>query len=179
MEEIIRLFSSTETNFSHYENVIRPLSFEVTEQENGIFSCEMTCQLDDRILEDKILKAPTPRGEQLFRIVKVKKMVPSMTLYVYGRHITYDLLNNMILNIRPTNVSQQTAMLAILNGTEYAHGFTAESDVGGIKTANYVRMNPIQAIMGSQDNSCINLWGGYLKRDNFNIEVVATSQDKG
>ena len=37
------------------------------------------------------------------------------------------------------------------------------------KTARYVRKNPVEAIIGTEDNSMINLYGGELKRDNFNI----------
>ena len=177
---MIRLFAANETTFDHYETVLtNVLSFESEEEENGIYFCEMTCPLDDRIEEGKILKAPTPRGEQLFRIIKVKKSLPAMTLYVYGRHISYDLLNNMVLDVRPTDTTQNNALAAILGGTEYAHGFTGSSDVPGLNTANYVRMNPVAAIMGSQDNSALNLWGGFLKRNNFTIQVLATSPDKG
>ena len=180
MADIIRLFEANETTFDHYENVLTDvLSFESEEEENGIFYCEMTCPLDDRIQEGKIIKAPTARGEQLFRIVKVNKNVPAMTLYVYGRHIFYDLLDNFLLNIRPTDKTLNNALADILSGTEYVHPFTATSDVPGLNTANYVRMNPVAAIMGSQDNSALNLWGGFLKRNNFTIQVLATSPDKG
>lgn len=180
MEDIIRLFASNETTFDHYETVLADLlSFVSSEEENGIFSFEATSPLDDRIVEGKIIKAPTARGEQLFRIIRVKKVIPGNYLYIYGRHITYDLLNNFILNIRPTNTTQANALSAILGGTETAHTFTSTSDVPGINTANYVRMNPIQAIMGNQSNSALNLWGGYLRRDNFEFKVLATSPDKG
>ena len=33
--------------------------------------------------------------------------------------------------------------------------------------------------MGNQSNSALNLWGGYLRRDNFEFKVLATSPDKG
>ena len=180
MADIIRLFASNETTFDHYETVLTDLlSFVSSEEENGIFSFEATSPLDDRIVEGKIIKAPTARGEQLFRIIRVKKVIPGNYLYIYGRHITYDLLNNFILNIRPTDTTQANALSAILGGTETAHTFTSTSDVPGINTANYVRMNPIQAIMGNQSNSALNLWGGYLRRDNFEFKVLATSPDKG
>lgn len=178
--DILRLFNANEVDFEHNETVLDKVqSCVITEDENGLFSLEMSGPLDERIEEQKIIKAPTPRGEQLFRIAKVRKSVPNKTIYAYARHISYDLLNNFILNVRPTNTSQHNAMNIILNGTEEPHGFTASSDVAGLKTANYVRVNPIQAIMGSQANSALGHWGGFLRRDNFHFEVLATSPDKG
>lgn len=177
---MIRLYNANETNFDHMETVLTDvLSFVSTEEENGQFSVEMICPLDDRIEEGKILRGETVRGEQLFRIIKVTKLIPSREMHVYARHITYDLLNNFVLNVRPTETSQGNALNIILSGAETPHPFTGSSDVIGLYTANYVRVNPIQAIMGNQANSLLNLWGGFLRRDDFNFKILATSPDRG
>ena len=103
-----------------------------------------------------------------------------MTLYVYGRHIFYDLLDNFLLNIRPTDKTLNNALADILSGTEYAHPFTATSDVPGLNTANYVHEPLWRPSAGTQANcTALNLWGGFLKRNNFTIQVLATSPDKG
>lgn len=182
MAYTVRLFNANETNFDHYETVLdKALALPVEEDENGLFSCELIHTLDERIEEGKIITALTPRGEQYFRIIKIKKALSYGKNYIsaYCRHITYDLLNNFIENIRPTDTTLQSALQVILNGTMYPHPFTASSDVTGINTANYVRMNPIAAIMGQNDNSALNRWGGYLIRDKFNFRVLATSPDRG
>lgn len=182
MENIIRLYQANETIFNHYETVLdKVLSFTVDQDENGIFSCDMVTPFDDRIEEGKILQGLTPIGLQLFRIIKVKKTLTAgqKTLSVYGRHIFYDLLNNFIEDTRPVDKTMSQALQLILAGTQYPHPFTASSDVTGINSATYIKMNPVLAIMGQNENSALNRWGGYLKRDNFNIHVMATSPDKG
>ena len=182
MADIIRLFDKNETNFDHYETVIdNCISCRVVQEWNGMYSLTMTTPIDNRIVEEKILKVPTPKNEQLFRIASVTKVVRKgeYAYNVYARHITYDLLDDLLLDIRPTNATQKVALDAILNQSENTHSFTGYSDVTGKHTANYVRMNPIQAIMGQQDNSLLNLWGGNLERDNFNFRINATSVDRG
>ena len=179
---MIRIFDSTETNFNHYENILRDaISCKVTEEENGTFFMELVTPIDHRIEENKILKVPTPRGEQLFRISKpVRSLDGGKRVYsAFGMHIFYDLSDNFILNIRPTDVTAINAGKAILNGTELPHNFTFKSNVQGLNTSNFVRMNPVQAMIGDQENSLLNRWGGFLYRDNFEIDLRATSLDRG
>lgn len=179
---MIRLFEANETVFTHYETVLTDvLSCVVSEEENGGFTLSMTLPIDERISENKILSVPTPRGNQLFRIKNVKKVLKDKKRHysVSAEHIFYDLRDNFILNIRPTDATAVNALQVILNGTESPHNFTATSDVQGLNTANYVRLNPVQAIIGNQTNSLCNLWGGYLIRDNFEISVKQTSFDRG
>lgn len=182
MADIIRLFNANETNFNHYETVLTDvISCFATQEENGLYSLTMEHPIDERITELKIISAPTPDGDQLFRIVKIQKVITGgkYVYEAYARHISYDLLNNFLLNIRPTDTTADLALKAVLTGTESQHSFTGISDVPGVHTANYVRLNPIQAIMGQTENSILNLWGGYLKRNNFVIEIKSASLDRG
>lgn len=179
---MIRLYDATETVFEHNKNVLANVLFcEVEEEEAGLFSATFETPIDLRIVENKIFVAKTPRGEQAFRIKKItKKLFEGKKIYeVYGRHIFYDLLDNFLLNIRPTNVTAQGALHAILTGAETPHQFSSSSNVPGASTANYVRMNPVQAIMGQNENSVLARWGGFLYRDNYQIEIRASSLDRG
>ena len=78
-----------------------------------MYSLTMTTPIDNRIVEEKILKVPTPKNEQLFRIASVTKVVRKgeYAYNVYARHITYDLLDDLVLDIRPTNATQKVAPL--------------------------------------------------------------------
>ncbi len=178
---MIRLYDADESQFNHEETVLTALSCVVTEEENGAFFLHMETAIDERVQVGKIVKASTPRGEQLFRINAVKKKLDkNKRLYeISAAHIFYDLLDNLVLNVRPTDATAINALQAILNGAEEEHEFIGWSDVQGTHTANYVRVNPIQAIMGNQENALLNLWGGYLKRDNFEIKVHQTPLDRG
>lgn len=178
---MIRLYDANETQFDHEETVLTVISCTVSENENGAFLLSMETPIDERVQVGKIVKASTPRGDQLFRIKSVKKKLDRRKQFyeINGEHVFYDLRDNLILNIRPTDTTAINALNAILSGTEYSHRFTGTSDVQGLNAANYVRLNPIQAIMGNQPNALVNLWGGYLKRDNFEIALKQVPLDRG
>ena len=175
---MIRIFEADETNFNHNETVIKPYYCEVEEVANGMYELELQAPLlyKEKLIEWNIIKAPTPSGEQLFRIYKPFKTLDSIT--VYARHIFYDLNKHFIDNIRPTDANGTQVLTQILNGTKDSHDFTAISDVEGIHTANYVRKSPVEAII-SGDNAVLNRWGGFLERDNFNIKVISDGIDNG
>lgn len=170
---MINLYNSKENDFNHNGIcVLQPLSCIIKEELNGIFELELTHSLDSEgrwreLLEDNIIKAPTPKGPQLFRIYSKTKNINSIK--VYARHISYDLLDNMLLDVRPTNLTGQNAIKYIFNNTLNPHNFTVDSDITITNTAYYIRKNPIEALIGDDENSFINRWGGELYRDNFKI----------
>lgn len=173
---MIRLFEKSETHFNHNETILNPFKCHVKEDENGIFELEYESKLDKRLENGKIIKAPTPRGEQLFRIYNSHHDLRKTT--AKGRHIFYDLLGNFIEDSRPTATNGAGALNSILGGTLYPHRFKSTSKVGTISTAYYVRKNPIQAMLGT-DNCLIANWGGYIRRDNFLIEHIVEGRDNG
>ena len=173
---MIRLFAPDETNFDHNEIILSPHRCHVEEEENGEFELEYESLPDPRITEGSIIQAPTPRGLQLFRVYR-----PTHTLRktkVQARHITYDLMDNFLEDVRPTATSGSGALSAILGGTLYPHRFTGMSTVANISTAYYVRRNPIQALIGI-DSCLVSRWGGFIKRDNFEIRHIPAGRDLG
>lgn len=178
---MIRLFKRNETDFTHNETVLNDVISSVVEEEaNGLYEVVLEYPRNDfakTLTEGKILKVPTPRGEQLFRIYKPAK---DLTRYkIYARHIFYDLLTNFIEAIKPTNKSGSGAINDILSAAQIDQGFTATSDIINMGTAYYVRMNPVQALLGAP-NSFLNVWGGELVRNNHTFSMKARGgQDRG
>lgn len=173
---MIRLYSKNETIFGHNETVLQPIRCEVIEEENGLFELEYESLPNTDIVAGSIIEAPTPRGMQLFRVYK-----PTHTLRkskAKARHISYDLMNNWLEDVRPTATSGSGAMASIIGGTLYPHRFTGSSTVSTIASAYYVRKNPIQALMGA-DNSLVSRWGGFIQRDNFVIKHIPSGRDLG
>ena len=172
----VTFYNPTETNFNHVGHLITCLKAEISEEENALFFADFLFPVDLRITQGTIIKCNTHRGLQLFRITKLKRVVVKGKYYysAYARHITFDATDYFLENIRPTNVSQDAAGKQIFSGTP----FTFTSDVQGLNTVNYVRMDPLKALIGA-DNSLLNTWGGYLRRDNFDIKVLATSPNRG
>lgn len=152
------------------------LSASVTEELNDDYYLSINYKLNgalsEYLVEENIIKCQVEDGsKQLFRI---KRVIKDYTLIqVYAQHIFYDLLNNMILDTAPTNLDAQTFGNWILARTNFANSFTFYSDIAGVKSARYVRRNPIEAIMGNLENSMINIFGGDIERDNYTIKLLA------
>lgn len=173
---MISLYDSKEINFKH--NGLIVLSdytvCKVTEELNGSFELELEHPLDERqkwkqLLEGNIIKA----DGQLFRIYRKIKSLKGIK--VNARHIYYDLLDNFLEDVRPTNLSGSAAVAWVLSHTQYVHPFTSLGDVSGSDTKYFVRKNPIEAI-----KEIINTWGGELVRNNFEIKLLqARGLDRG
>lgn len=181
---MITIYNSNESTFTHNGlGVLIPTRCVVKEAKNGIYELEIEHPLDSynkwqNIEEDAIIKAPTPRGTQLFRIYKKN---PSMDgVKAYARHIFYDLMDNFLEDVRPTNLNGAGALDWILTRTQYPHNFTTNSDITTTISASYVRVNPVQALMSDDENSFLNRWKGEIYRDNFNINILQNAgQDRG
>ncbi|RXI72139.1 phage tail spike protein [Clostridium tetani] len=181
---MINIYDSRETNFEHNGLAILDscIRCEVEEELNGYYGLELEYPIFSNkakyLIEDNIIKAPTPTGSQFFRIYrKVKNM---STITVYGRHIFYDLLDNFIESYRTGNATGNGALKGILTNTQYPNNFKGYSDISTIADGYYVRKNAIAAIMGEEKNSFLNRWGGELKRDNFSISILnSIGKDNG
>ena len=151
------------------------LQAEVVEELNGdyylTFSYVLNGALSEYLVQENIVSCKVANGTyQLFRIKRVIKDYTKIE--VYATHIFYDLLNNMLLNTAPTNLTCQSFGTWLLNNTNFQTDFTYQSDISSTASARYVRRNPIEAIMGDIDNSMLNLFGGDLERDNFTIKQL-------
>ena len=174
----MNIYLSNETNFERngVGFLTDLISAKVTESLNGDYILEIEYPIDgilaEYLIEDNILKSNVGNDNyQLFRIKQVTK--DFKTIKVYALHISYDLLNNMLLDVAPTNKSCATFGQWILDNTQIDNNFTFESDITNVKSARYVRKNPIEAIMGTDENSMINLFGGELEKDNFKIKMLS------
>lgn len=165
-EKMIRLYDKNETDFTHNGIcILKPLEATVTEELNGDYSLKVTMPRGKKEIEiEQIIKAPTPKSEQLFRVYNSDIDMLGNQVF-YARHIFYDLLDYFIEDIRPSG-SGVLAISKILGDTP----FTGTSDITEQGTAYYQMMNPVKAILGA-DNAFINVWGGELERDNFNVRI--------
>lgn len=163
---MIRLYDKNETDFTHNGIcILKPLEATVTEELNGDYSLKVTMPQGKKEIEiEQIIKAPTPKSEQLFRIYNSDIDMLGNQVF-YARHIFYDLLDYFIEDTRPSG-SGALAISKILENTP----FTGTSDITEQGTAYYQMMNPVKAILGA-DNAFIEVWGGELERDNFNVRM--------
>ena len=163
---MIKLYDRNETDFKHNGIcILKPLEAVVTEELNGDYSLKITMPRGNKEIEiEQIIKVPTPKSEQLFRVYNSDiDMLGSQVFY--ARHIFYDLLDYFIEDTRPSG-NGALAISKILENTP----FTGNSDITNQGTAYYQMINPVKAILGA-DNAFIEVWGGELERDNFNIRM--------
>jgi phage minor structural protein len=163
---MIKLYDRNETDFKHNGIcILKPLEAVVTEELNGDYSLKITMPRGNKEIEiEQIIKVPTPKSEQLFRVYNSDIDMLGNQVF-YARHIFYDLLDYFIEDTRPSG-NGALAISKILENTP----FTGNSDVTNQGTAYYQMINPVKAILGA-DNAFIEVWGGELERDNFNIRM--------
>lgn len=115
-----------------------------------------------------IIKAPTPNGDQLFRIYQSK---PSMgMLEIHAFHIFYDLAFNFVEDTNIVSKSGQAWLQQLSQNTQYSHPFTFFSDISTVAGSRVVRKNCVEILLNtSLDNSFVNRFGGEILRDNFNV----------
>lgn len=171
------IFDKTATDFSSrglgvLKNTICCKPFEY---KNGAYECYLEYPIMDEkadlIQYENIIYCNTPRGYQPFRIYQISKNDNDMVLEVYAMHIFYDLKDNLIEDTNIVGASAVNAIDQILSKTQYTTPFVAGGDYTTTANSRLVRKNPADAIIGDDDNSIINRFGGEIERDNFNIKI--------
>lgn len=114
---------------------------------------------------ENIISVEDDGKKKLYRIFNVVKSLYSVT--AYARPLFFDLIDNVLLDVRPTLKDGEEALNIILEGT----GFTGHSNISTVNTSYYVRKNIVEAILGNDENSFLNRWGGEVLLDNFDIYI--------
>ena len=114
---------------------------------------------------ENVIAAEEDGKKKLYRIFNVVKSLYSIT--AYARPLFFDLIDNVLLDVRPTLKNGEEALNIILEGT----GFTGHSNISTANTSYYVRKNIVEAILGDDENSFLNRWGGEVLLDNFDIYI--------
>lgn len=183
---MIKLFKSNETDFTHdgvevLDDIV--ISSYTNWKENSSWVSETKFKKDfdksEAIKEDMILQLPTEKGLQLFRILKINKKNKKY-ITATGRHIGFEFNNNFIKDINIVEKTGTAAIKQIQGGTVFENKYNLSSNISIIASARMVRKNGITALLGSEDNSFISRWGGYLVLDNFNISMnESVGEDRG
>ena len=173
---MIKLFGQTDTSFSsNGDLVILPLKAVVHKEDNGEFYLDLTTSLKyvNDLTEGRIIVAPTPQGEQTFRVGNVQKT--KNKLYTRAWHTFYDSENYLIEDSRAVNLTCNAALDHFNSATEPESPFTTLSDVQTVNTLYSVRKSLYETIQ-----AVLERWGGHLVRDKFNIQIRETiGQDNG
>lgn len=165
---MIKVFGQADTSFSsNGDIVIQPSKALVHKMDNGDFYLELECPLDylESVIPNNIIVAPTPQGEQAFRIFSVTTTRRKITAKCL--HLFYDANNYLIVDSYVVNKNCNDALDHLNNATDNTSPFTTLSDIQTINSYRCVRTSLAQAI-----NVVLERWGGHLVRDNWNISIM-------
>lgn len=173
---MIKLFGQTDTDFtSNGDVVIVPLQAVVHKEDNGDYYLDLTTSLKyvDDLTEGRIIIAPTPQGEQAFRVGNVTQTKRKLTTKCW--HVFYDSENYLIEDSYVVEKTCNDALDHLNSATEPTSPFTTLSDVRTSASFRCVRKSLYEAVQ-----TVIERWGGHLVRDNFNLQIRENiGQDNG
>ena len=173
---MIKLFNSTDTSYlTNGDKIIIPTKAKIHKEDNGAYYLDLETNLSyvNDIVQDKIIVAPTPQGEQAFRIGNVEKTKSKLKSKCY--HIYYDSENYVISDSYVVDKDCNDALDHLNSATDNTSPFKTTSNITTIKSFRCVRKSLYEAI-----NTVIERWGGHLVRDNWNIQIMdKIGQDNG
>lgn len=165
---MIEIYLKTNTNYDKNGDItLDPTSCIYKDSEN-LITLEHFIDNEGRwkyINFENIIAAEENGKKKFYRIYNVIRSLYSVT--AYARPIFYDLIDKVLLDVRPTNKIGKEALDIILTDT----GFTGHSNISTSNTAYYVRKNIVEALLGDEENSFINRWGGEFYCENFDIYI--------
>ena len=114
---------------------------------------------------ENVIAAEENGKKKLFRIYNIVRSLNSVT--AYARPIFYDLIDKVLIDVRPTNKRGEEALNIILADTP----FTGHSNLTTSSTSYYIRKNIVEALLGDDENSFLNRWGGEFYCENFDVYI--------
>ena len=167
---MIKLFNSTDTLFSsNGDKIIIPTKAKVHKEDNGAYYLDLETNLDyiDDIISGNIIVAPTPQGEQAFRVSNVTATRKKITAKCY--HVFYDTKNYLIEDRYIVDKDCNYALDYLNSSTSDLSPFTTLSNITDINSFRCVRNSLYEAIQ-----TILERWGGHLVRNNFNISILSS-----
>ena len=174
------LYSRNETTFNH--NGLGFLtdiaSAKVTEERNGVyelsFQYPITGQWYELIANGCFVKVKANETSelQLFKIYKSSKPIRGIVTFS-AEHISYALNGLPLAGFSIASATPQMAMRRALEQTPLEHSFTAQSDIATLNGTTIKTPCSVRGLLGGQEGSILDVWGGEYEFDNFNVILHA------
>lgn len=179
---MIELYTNNTQDTSKNGIILNPISCAITNKLNESNELEMELPIDKdgfykEVIRGSLIKVPTPDFEenQLYRVYDTKKCMSSNSIIVYARHILFDLNKKVIFNKNVQGHGQEV-LDKILEDTNFTG--TSESNIADIR--QYKMRNITNVLNGSEEDSFINIWGGEIECNNYNLNIpLKRGSDKG
>ncbi|MCT3338460.1 phage tail spike protein [Lacticaseibacillus paracasei] len=183
MSTDIELYPRDQTDFSHHGYALDDISNDiVTWQLNAKFTLTfdypMFSEHAGDLVAENIVRVPVPGGKAAFRIAQVIKSMGHLSITAY--HVFWDLNDDFIADTNIVDKDGQGALDQIMRAANYPTGFKVLSTIGNVTNARLVRMSIINALLGTDDNSFLNRWGGEFDWQDFSFSVnPRLGEDRG
>lgn len=168
---MIEIYNKDNFNLeSNGDITLEPISCIYKTVLNEIKELTLEHNLDDigrwkYIKEDSLIAVSREEKKKFYRIYNIVKSLDTIT--AYARPLFYDLIDSVLLDVRPTDKTAEEALNIILQNTK----FRGHSNISKVNTAYYIRKNILEAITSNDENSFLNRWGGEIYLDNYDIYV--------
>lgn len=174
MSTDIELYPRDQNDFSHHGYALDDISNDiVTWQLNAKFTLTfdypMFSEHAGDLVAENIVRVPVPGGKAAFRIAQVIKSMGHLSITAY--HVFWDLNDDFIADTNIVDKDGQGALDQIMRAANYPTGFKVLSTIGNVTNARLVRMSIINALMGTDDNTFLNRWGGEFDWQDFSFSV--------
>lgn len=174
MSTDIELYPRDQTDFSHHGYALDDISNDiVTWQLNAKFTLTFDYPMFSEhvgdLVAENIVRVPVPGGKAAFRIAQVIKSMGHLSITAY--HVFWDLNDDFIADTNIVDKDGQGALDQIMRAANYPTGFKVLSTIGNVTNARLVRMSIIKALLGTDDNSFLNRWGGEFDWQDFSFSV--------
>ena len=183
MINIIQIFTQSKPDVSKNGIIINPISCSINPKLNGENELEMEFAIDKDglykyIKQNNYIAVPTPDFDdiQLYKIYDTVKSMSGYSITAYARHIPFNLAKNVIFNKSLSICNGQQALDRILENTE----FIGHSNITIQDARQYKLRNVQNVINGSEDDSFLNVWGGEISCNNYDLTInTKRGSDKG
>lgn len=178
----IRLFRSTETDFTHNEWILNEIVASKTKEViNDDYTTELEYPLEDtkgissNLVVGGIISIPTidSRSDQLFRIIDKETTSNTIILQMQVKLLA-DLKENRVRAMTITGLTRKQAIQKVLNAALEPHSY----EVGNLDTnsnanviVNIEEGNLLSALIGDE-NSILSEYGGEFIVNNNTIDIV-------
>lgn len=181
------LYNSNEKNFTSMgvlvlDNYIMNTTIKETMNENYTFEFEMFNSVAHLVGPRMYIKAPTRKGDELFRVRIIEKDMNNYgATYFYCTQVFFcDMEDNFIENLELSNVTGYAALNSMDTSTQYPHKFTFYSDISEKNSTIILRKNFVSALIGDSEYSFVNTWGGELEVNKFSVKMMSKiGKDRG
>ena len=180
------LYSSTETAFtSNGLGVLNDtISAVVLEERNGAYELTMEYPADGIHFSDIsarciILAKPNPTDSpQPFRIYRITKPIGGIVT-IYAQHISYDLSGVAVSPFSANTLAEAISAMQS-HALPSDQPFTLTTDMNKGTGLSITTPASFRAMMGGQENSLVDIYGGEYSYDKYSISLNANrGEDRG